>query len=72
MPDHKVSCCARGAADPDEQAAAHSETSSAAAVPGRRRERNRNDVFAIEPLTANEPDYTGTPRIRTRKAGDDN
>ena len=32
MPDHSVSCCGCGAADPDEQAAAHSETSSAAAV----------------------------------------
>ena len=33
VPDHSVSCCGCEAADPDEQAVAHSETSSAAAAP---------------------------------------
>src|SRR5436190_24303382 len=43
MPDYSVSCCARGAADPDEQAAADSEASSAAAAPDGRWSRIGTD-----------------------------
>src|SRR5580765_4399128 len=53
MPDHSLSCCGRGAADPEEQAAAHSEISSTTA-PGRRNERYRDDgVVAMEFLRGN-------------------
>src|SRR5262249_39981605 len=61
IPDHKVSACGRGAADPDEQAPAHNETSSAATGPGRRRDRNRDDVVATEPLPPNEAGLYGEP-----------
>src|SRR5262249_59241685 len=72
IPDHKVSACGRGAADPDEQVAAHIESNSTAAVPGRRRGPNRDAVVMEACSREPEPDYTGTPRDCTRKAGDDN
>src|SRR5262245_19594843 len=51
MPDHSVSFCGSVAATPDEQAAAHSETSTAATVFERR--RKRDDVVVTQPLPAN-------------------
>ena len=44
MPDHSVSCCGCGAAAPDEQAAVHSEASSAAIA--NRRETSLADAIA--------------------------
>src|SRR6186713_414696 len=60
MPDHRVSCCGRGAAAPDVQAVAHSAASNAVARPGRRRGRKRDDIGVTEPLPKAKPDYTGT------------
>jgi hypothetical protein len=48
-----VSCCGCEVAEPDEQAAVHNESSSAAAVPGRGQERNRNDLFVMQPRAMN-------------------
>jgi len=80
MPDHNVSCCTRGAAEPDVQALAHSDTNSAVianrpaadlpyAVLRAGRERKRDDVGVTEPLPAKR-DYTGT--VRARPLANDN
>ena len=67
MPDHSVSCCGCGAAAPDEQAAVHSETRTAAAADAPDDDGIGNGMtsWSLEPLPAEtKPDYTGAQRVR--------
>jgi hypothetical protein len=64
MPDHSVNGCGCGAAAPDVQAVADSETSNAAIA------NLWDDVLVTGLFGGNDLDYTGT--IRARAWGDDN